>query len=73
MLTRMQTRYPANFLRNKGADLAPTKYLFMADIDLVPSNGAHKLLKQYVKAYITPEAADAAPHLHKYADSHLFA
>jgi len=45
--------YPVNFLRNLAMDQARTKYVFLSDVDFLPSLGSYSALQSSVRALLS--------------------
>ena len=45
ILISLQEYYPVNFLRNVAFNNTVTKYVYLSDVDFVPSIGLHENLK----------------------------
>ena len=45
--------YPINFLRNLAMDQARTKYVFLSDMDFLPSLGSYEALQSSVKSLLS--------------------
>ena len=45
--------YPVNFLRNLAMDRVQTKYVFLSDVDFLPSHGSFQALQSQVQTLLT--------------------
>ena len=47
------SHYPVNFLRNLAMDQAKTKYVFLSDVDFLPSLGSYEALQSSVRSLLS--------------------